>query len=93
VHLSSLGDELAISEVWSPMMADVRNYYSTIPKLKSENEENVMRKAIAMCDACDKLARGNPKVSTYKMALPFCVDHSVKTVRFVGTEDGQSTHY
>jgi hypothetical protein len=89
VHLSTLGDELAISEVWSPMMADVRNYYSTFPKLKSESDENAMRKRIAMCDACDNLAGGNTKISTYKMRLPFRVDSSVKTVRFVGTDDGQ----
>jgi hypothetical protein len=89
VHVSTQGDELAITEVWSPLIADMRNYYSTFPKLKSESEENSLRKSIAMIDTCDALAGGIPKTSTYKMSLPFRVDPTVKTVRLVGTDDGQ----
>jgi hypothetical protein len=41
VQVSTLGDELAVSEVWTPIMANARNYYTTFPKLKSESDENV----------------------------------------------------
>jgi hypothetical protein len=42
-----------------------------------------------MCDKSDVMAGDRPKRSTYKMPLPFRVDPSVKTIRFLGTEDGQ----
>ena len=80
VHVSKLGDELAITEVWCPLMDDVRNYYTTFPRLKSESEENALRRSIAMCNACDALAGGKAKKSTLKMALPFRVDPTVKTI-------------
>ena len=89
VQVSTGGDELAISEVWCPLMADVRHFYTTFPKHKGETEENAMRKSIAMCDRSDVLAGGRAKRSTYRMALPFRVDPSVKRIRFLGTEDGQ----
>ena len=89
VQVSSTGDELAVSEVWNPLMSDVRNWYLTFPKHKSESDENAMRKSIAMADRSDVMAGGKPKRSTYRMALPFRVDPSVKRIRFLGTEDGQ----
>lgn len=89
VQVSSTGDELAVSEVWNPLMSDARNWYLTFPKHKSENDENAMRKSIAMADRSDVMAGGKPKRSTYRMALPFRVDPSVKRIRFLGTEDGQ----
>jgi hypothetical protein len=89
VHVATQGYEVAISEVWSPLMNYVRNYFSTIPKLRSESVENAFRKAIAMRDTCDTMAEGMPKTSTYKMWLPFKVDPTVKTVRLVGTDEGQ----
>jgi hypothetical protein len=89
VQVSSTGDELAVSEVWNPLMADVRNFYLTFPKHKHESEENAMRKSIAMCDTSDVMAGGKPKRSTYRMTLPFRVDPSVKRIRFLGTPDGQ----
>lgn len=89
VQVSSNGDVLAVTEVWNPMMADARNFFTTFPKHKSESEENAMRKSIAMCDRSDIMAAGRTKRSTYKMALPFRVDPSVKRIRFLGTEDGQ----
>ena len=89
VQVSTLGDELAISEVWTPIMANTRNFFSTFPKLKSESDQNAMRRSIAMCDKSDVMAGDRSKRSTYKMSLPFRVDPSVKTIRFLGTEDGQ----
>jgi hypothetical protein len=89
VQVSSTGDELAVSEVWNPLMADVRNWYLTFPKHKNESDENAMRKHIAMADTCDKMASAKQKRSTYRMILPFRVDPSVKRIRFLGTEDGQ----
>jgi hypothetical protein len=89
VQVSSTGDELAVSEVWNPLMSDVRNWYLTFPKHKSESDENHMRKSIAMADRSDVMAGGKPKRSTYRMALPFRVDPSVKRIRFLGTDDGQ----
>jgi hypothetical protein len=89
VQVSSTGDELAVSEVWNPLMSDVRNFYLTFPKHKHESDENAMRKSIAMCDTSDVMAGGKPKRSTYRMTLPFRVDPSVKRIRFLGTPDGQ----
>jgi hypothetical protein len=89
VQVSSTGDELAVSEVWNPLMADVRNWYLTFPKHKNESDENAMRKHIAMADTCDKMTGAKQKRSTYRMTLPFRVDPSVKRIRFLGTEDGQ----
>jgi hypothetical protein len=89
VQVSNTGEELAISEVWCPLMADVRHFYTTFPKLRDETKENALRKRIAMSERSDTMAGSKAKRSTYRMALPFHVDPSVKRIRFLGTEDGK----
>jgi hypothetical protein len=50
VQVSSTGDELAVSEVWNPLMSDVRNFYLTFPKHKHESDENAMQKSrVLLC--------------------------------------------
>jgi hypothetical protein len=89
VQVNTLGNELAVSEVWNPIMASARNFYQTFPNHDSESEENAMRKSIAMCDRTNTMAGDRQKRSIYKMKLPFSVDPSVKRIRFLGTKDGQ----
>jgi hypothetical protein len=89
IAVSNNGEELAISEVWCPLMTDVRNFYTTFPKHHNETEENACRKRIAMANTCDTMSRGKGIRSTYRMKLPFHVDPSVKRIRFLGTEDGK----
>jgi hypothetical protein len=86
VQVNTLGNELAVSEVWNPIMANARNFYQTFPKHDSESEENAMRKSIAMCDRTNTMAGDRQKRSIYKMKLPFRVDPSVKRIRFLGTK-------
>jgi hypothetical protein len=88
--VSNTGDELAVSEVWCPLMKDVRHFYTTFPKHRDETEENALRKRIAMSERSDTMSAGTRgKRSTYRMKLPFRVDPSVKRIRFLGTEDGK----
>jgi hypothetical protein len=89
VQISKTGDELAVSEVWCPLMADVRHFYTTFPKHRDETVENALRKRIAMSERSDTMSGGKAKRSTYRMPLPFRVDPAVKRIRFLGTEDGK----
>jgi hypothetical protein len=89
VQVSNTGDELAVSEVWCPLMADARHFYTTFPKHRDETEENALRKRIAMSERSDTMSGGRSKRSTYRMPLPFRVDPSVKRIQFLGTEDGK----
>jgi hypothetical protein len=49
VQVSSTVDELAVSEVWNPLLADVRNFYLTFLKHKNESDEKTPRGRVLLC--------------------------------------------
>jgi hypothetical protein len=65
LQISSTGDELAVSEVWCPLMADVRHFYTTLPQHRYETEENTSRKRIATSEERSDTMSGGKEQEIY----------------------------
>jgi hypothetical protein len=88
VKVSNNGEEFAISEVWSPLMSQIDDFYTYFPKAADETDDEFNRRKYAMEDNVQSIVAEGPMKSVYRMSLPFRVDPTVKRVRFLGTNDG-----
>jgi hypothetical protein len=90
VRVSNSGEEFVISEVWSPMMIDIGEFYDLFPKARHETDDDFNRRKISMEDTVGNLLEnyGGTLTSIYRMPLPFRVDPTVQRVRIIGDEKG-----
>jgi hypothetical protein len=88
VKVSNNGEEFAISEVWSPLMSQIDDFYTYFTKSADETDDEFNRRKYAMEDNVQSILVEGPMTSIYRMTLPFKVDPSVTRIRFLGTSDG-----
>jgi hypothetical protein len=88
VKVSNNGEEFAISELWSPLMSEIEDFYSYFPKAADETEDEFNRRKYAMEDKVQSIVGSGYMKSVYRMNLPFRVDPTVTRIRFLGTSDG-----
>jgi hypothetical protein len=88
VKVSNNGEEFAISELWSPLMSQIDDFYTYFPKANDESEDEFNRRKYAMEDKVQAIVGTGSMKSVYRMTLPFRVDPTVRRIRFLGTSDG-----
>jgi hypothetical protein len=88
VKVSNNGEEFAISELWSPLMSQIADFYSYFPKANDETDDEFNRRKYAMEDKVQSIVAQGCMKSVYRMHLPFRVDPTVTRIRFLGTNDG-----
>jgi hypothetical protein len=90
--ITSDGTQFAISEQWSPLMADMAAYYAPVNLERYETKDEFTRRRFNMEDQVKVLLKASGTtdtlVSVYRMPLPFPVDPSSLCGRFHGARDG-----
>jgi hypothetical protein len=71
VKVSNNGEEFAISEVWSPLMSEIDDFYTYFPKAADETDDEFNRRKYAMEDNVQSIVAEGPMKSVYRMSLPF----------------------
>ena len=88
IKVSNNGLQFVISEVWSPLMSRIADFYTYFPKPIDETNDEFTRRRFAMEDNVQGIMGQASMTSIYRMTLPFKVDPSVTRIRFLGTSDG-----